>query len=875
MEEKKILVDIEINSEDIKKAQDAMSNSAKSAALLTLELNKLKEEQKKNNAEAKAGTISATELASRQAGLKLQMTETSKALSASNKEYANNKTVVDAAKGSNDQLKARLSLLTKELNGMSDAQRFGTKEGKQLSATVDTLTDKLKGNEKAVGDNRRNVGNYTDSIKEAAIGSGSFGKGLVGMVSGLKSATIASLKFLATPIGAVIGAVGISLGLLLGGFKLMSASLNRTEDGAAALSGVMNVFKGVMNGVLAVVEPIALFLVEGLADGFEVLGEMVETSSKQIEKALRFLGFEDAANGLAKVTAGIKETSIATAQLAKAEAELNKIQRQQGILQLEAQNRAEKLRQIRDDESKSIKERIQANKDLSTELTNQSDAELKLANRALEIANLRIKADGASTENLDKLAEAELKIAEIEERITSQRSEQMTNENSLRRDGVALVKEANDKIRKLSEEQIKAEEKAAEASAKIREDFRVSQLTDIEKRKEDALNKANQLREAAADEKEVQSFLSQELLEIHRAEQDIILNDRLQAFEDEAQAARSKVESEIESEGVRKVAIMAINEEVLLAKQQTLDLEIMNYQASTDALGFIDEERSAKLLIEKGKVDAELVKIDDEKTAALNANTKSVQDAQSKMLSDGLAAAQGGLGALGGVIDGFQQTLEDNIKNIEEQGKAAGKTQAEINKQTRKARKEAHDLQVAAAIVQTLQAGIAAYQSGASVPIIGVALGPIMAAAALAFGFSNVAKMKQEKPKFARGTILQGASHNDGGIQLHSRSGHHYGEAEGGEIILAKGVNANPRLRAEASRLNVLGGGVALAPSNYMELGGIASPTFAARQTAQVAGLTRNDLSEALSSMPAPIVTVSDINRVQGQVASVSGSSNL
>ncbi len=144
MEAKKVLVDIEINSEDIKKARDAMSSSAKEAALLTLELNKLKEEQKKNNAEAKAGAISATELASRQAGLKLQMTETSKALAASNKDYVNNKIVVDAAKGSNDQLKARLSLLTKEYNSMSEEQKLNTKEGKQLGATVDALTTKLK-----------------------------------------------------------------------------------------------------------------------------------------------------------------------------------------------------------------------------------------------------------------------------------------------------------------------------------------------------------------------------------------------------------------------------------------------------------------------------------------------------------------------------------------------------------------------------------------------------------------------------------------------------------------------------------------------------------------------------------------------------------
>jgi len=86
MEAKKIIVDIEINSEDIKKANEAMASSAKSSALLTLELNKLKKEQKDNAKAAKDGAISASELAARQAGLKLKMTETSKALAASNKD---------------------------------------------------------------------------------------------------------------------------------------------------------------------------------------------------------------------------------------------------------------------------------------------------------------------------------------------------------------------------------------------------------------------------------------------------------------------------------------------------------------------------------------------------------------------------------------------------------------------------------------------------------------------------------------------------------------------------------------------------------------------------------------------------------------------
>jgi hypothetical protein len=62
MAEKTIVVDIDIKAEDIKAAQAAMAQAAKSSALLTVELNKLKEEQSANNKAYKDGAISATEL---------------------------------------------------------------------------------------------------------------------------------------------------------------------------------------------------------------------------------------------------------------------------------------------------------------------------------------------------------------------------------------------------------------------------------------------------------------------------------------------------------------------------------------------------------------------------------------------------------------------------------------------------------------------------------------------------------------------------------------------------------------------------------------------------------------------------------------------
>lgn len=495
-----------------------------------------------------------------------------------------------------EQLKAQLSILTAQYNKLTTEEQKNTKEGQALQKQVLKITEELKANEKAVGDNRRNVGNYAEAWADAAknlniggvnlgslheqlesfktaqsestTGAGKFTGSLQGLIGGIKQATIASLKFLATPIGAALAAIAVTIGLMVGGFKLLQASLNRTEDGSAKLAAVMNTFKGIMSGVLKVIEPIALFLVDGLASGIELLGETVEKASAAIQKGLEFLGLEAAAKGLNNITTAIKETSIATAQLAKAEAELNKIQREQGKIQLEYQKRAEKLRQIRDDESLSMKERIQANKDLGAVLTEQSNMELMLAKRALEIAELRIKADGASTENLDKKAEAELKILEIEERITGQRSEQLTNENSLIREGVAIQKAAAAERVKQTEEEKKAAEEAAKA---LEESF---------KRKRDLIDEQTELDQARA------------TIEIENAEK-------------------------------RAERIAFLEREALVAKIASINEEVTEETAAADAISAIDEEKYAKQLAERAKYEAELAEMD--RAAKAEAFTRQVE----------------------------------------------------------------------------------------------------------------------------------------------------------------------------------------------------------------------------------------------------------
>jgi hypothetical protein len=73
----------------------------------------------------------------------------------------------------------------------------------------------------------------------------------------------------------------------------------------------------------------------------------------------------------------------------------------------------------------------------------------------------------------------------------------------------------------------------------------------------------------------------------------------------------------------------------------------------------------------------------------------------------------------------------------------------------------------------------------------------------------------EDKRRYARGGYLQGPSHAAGGIQLYSRSGYHFGEAEGGEAIINKKSMKDPKvytlsgtLSQIASQANAVHGGV-------------------------------------------------------------------
>lgn len=144
--ESTIIIDVSLQANDARTQSDALGESL--------------ERLSKENAELrKDGKLTST--------LYVENAQKIRQLTAEQKAYV---TIANAAKGSNNQLRAQLSLLTSQYNALSKEERENTVAGKALTIQTRAISDELKNNEDRVGDNRRSVGDYTKSINASVVG---------------------------------------------------------------------------------------------------------------------------------------------------------------------------------------------------------------------------------------------------------------------------------------------------------------------------------------------------------------------------------------------------------------------------------------------------------------------------------------------------------------------------------------------------------------------------------------------------------------------------------------------------------------------------------------------------------------------------------
>jgi len=192
-------------------------------------------------------------------------------------------------------------------------------------------------------------------------------------------------------------------------------------------SALVKVFKGDFAGASETAKAAITDLTE------VVTGNVVETV--EMEKAIT------------KVTDKIKEYAKSTLDSAKSivslrkESELAQVQ-VQGLIE-EYDRQAEKLRQVRDDETKTFEERIAANEELGRVLKEQEEEMLKLVEIQIKAAQADVDKNN-SLENQIALQEALNEKKAVEAQITGFQSEQLVNQVSLQKEQTQFALENAD-----------------------------------------------------------------------------------------------------------------------------------------------------------------------------------------------------------------------------------------------------------------------------------------------------------------------------------------------------------------------------------------------------------------------------------------------
>jgi hypothetical protein len=142
------------NTDEMIRSNDAAKKKVDELTLAVKEYEKILAQQAAATAKFNAGqSDAAKQLASTREQVRLQSLE-----------VKNQTTLQQAAEGSIVQMRAQLSLLTKQYDALSEAERNSTK-GQNLQAQVEGQVNALKKLEAETGRFQRNVGNYTGAVK--------------------------------------------------------------------------------------------------------------------------------------------------------------------------------------------------------------------------------------------------------------------------------------------------------------------------------------------------------------------------------------------------------------------------------------------------------------------------------------------------------------------------------------------------------------------------------------------------------------------------------------------------------------------------------------------------------------------------------------
>lgn len=743
-----------------------------------------------------------------------------------NAEIKSTKTLLDNEATSVNALRAQLAQNTAELNKMSEAQRTTSKEGQDLTEQTKALSDKLKELEKSVGDNRRNVGNYAESVRDGILQTQGLTGGTGALVGQMKSgiagvqAFNAALK--ANPIIFVVSLVLTLIGIIE---KLMKRNSELATSLNAAFAPFKVVFGRLLDWITGLFEGVA-FLLENLAKGVTWLLDKLGLISEETKKA--------AAEGarLAQETQNIYRAETAAL-----------------VPMAQMRREMEELKTLAADQNKSAAERTKLLQQATDKLHAIRDLELSV----LDAKYKQIKAENqlgyTSDEDARKEQEA---LAALE----AARAQYATQEKEMAGQVSGFEKAERDK-------QVAAAKAAAEAKKKAAEDAAKAEA-DAYKKAQDELKKAQ--------DQQIKSY--QEAVTSMQLD---IAQRELEGAKISLQELQAVNDQKIEIETYRRAQGL-IGEQEYINNVRQLELEYAaevkarkdeEYQQERDRQALnLENERSLADMKMTNDLESQLARLDAQKAAEI-ANAEAI-------------------GAETTAITERFEIMKDEIKRkyynaqLEMAAGTAGQLSSLLGEESAAGKAFA----TAQALINTyLGASKALAQGG----IFGIAQAAIVVAAGMKNVMSiNKTKEPDTKintsvKKYAKGGQIYGPSHSAGGVTFTGSNGQQF-EAEGGENMYILNRKASGAINA-LSALNMEYGGRSFGSSGvyrYANGGKIDVGGGASMQLPSNFSLSNDSLRklaaimyDSVASVPAPRVAVTDIDAGQQQYNSVQVAANL
>jgi hypothetical protein len=188
----------------------------------------------------------------------------------------------EAVESINSLTKANKAL-REERNKLNVSTEQGQKRSKEINATIDQNTAKIKANVSAIEQQKINIGNYKSALDGVHPALGKVGEGLEAGASGFKAMARSALAFIATPIGAALAAIVAVFTLLKSAISTNNELFDKFENITTAVGQVITVL---VNRVGKLGEALIALASGNFSEAFDKAAEAVGGLGDELERAV-------------------------------------------------------------------------------------------------------------------------------------------------------------------------------------------------------------------------------------------------------------------------------------------------------------------------------------------------------------------------------------------------------------------------------------------------------------------------------------------------------------------------------------------------------------------------------------------------------------